>query len=283
MKKQIRKCVITVVMLIIATAMCAAAGDDACDPATALRAMREDPALAEQAMSLTVKALVLRLDCKLDAGLLKEVLNDPESAEMLLMEKAPGCADKIQAVHTSNTEKSREILKSVVVDVVGYILTQRGCPEQREAVEALVDRELEMRVLQNNYLNCVVALHRIKTAERMYNSEHNEYTDNIITLAALLAAGETRDAETAEAEIGAACCAAADCDPENESERWNGDFGIDQDENGGFAIFGYPIGGPDCLIEVTLEGDDPATFEDCYAESQNDKREDNAEDEEISE
>ena len=242
-----------------------------CAIGAALESMRTDPDTAEKTMLRTVEGLIRRLDCKLSKDVMNDIRKDPAAAETIISEKDAACYMKLQDVYSKDTPGNRDVLRTVVADALEAWLDDIGCPHDREAIMALIDTEYHVRDLQFQYGECLTALHRIGSAERIYYSEHNAYTTDMDALGQQILAGDDRSAAAVEQEISRFCCAAASCDPKQPGEAWSAAFGLEIDDDGNFTIYGYPLGGPDCLILVTPDGDDPPTFKDCFDESNENK------------
>jgi hypothetical protein len=253
------------------------AADDAlrpeCDPAAALNNMNGDAEKATQIMLRTDEAMLQRLGCNINEDVMKEIRKTPEAFEIILTEKDPACHDKMFDLYHLDTKENRETLQQVVADVLDTYLQDLGCPRDREKIESLIALDFRLRDLGKNYTSCLMALQRIASAERMYKSGHSEYTSDFGDLLPLLVTSINPDETKPDPEIAKYCCGAAGCDPKKNSEAWTPSFGLELSDDGNFEIYGYPIGGPDCLIMVTPAGSDPDTFDACYAESEENKTE----------
>ena len=264
----------SLVLALFAAWPCPAQEDTAdCDAKEALRRMREDPDMAEETMSLTIRAMIKHLRCNISGDLVDQAAGNPLEAERLIASQAPDCYLKMYALQSGETEDNRAILLQVVADVVETQMADDGCHGVRSDIEELIEFEYQVRDMERNYLRCIGALHRVKSALRFYYNEHGHYTADMEELYSVLAMGLERSAEVAEQEIGESCCAAPGCDPDDPEEAWSAAFGIEiPEEDYDYLIYGYPVGGPDCLIMITPERDDPETFEACYQESEEDKQ-----------
>jgi hypothetical protein len=238
-----------------------------CDIGAALETMRTDPDTAEKTMLRTVEGLIRQLDCNLPKDVMNDIRKDPAAAETIISEKDPACYMKLQNVYSKDTPENREVLRTVVADALEAWLDDIGCPHDRDAILALINNEYHLRELQIQYGNCLMALHGISAAERIFYSENSAYTTDLDALGPHIIADEDRSATAVVREIRRFCCAAASCDPEQPGEAWSATFGLELNDDGNFTIYGYPIGGPDCLILVNPDGDDPPTFKDCFDES----------------
>jgi microcompartment protein CcmL/EutN len=239
-----------------------------CDPKTALEEIEQNQAEADALMAYTVEALVRRLRCAVSTSVMDSIRKDPGSAEVLLGEKAPECYAKMTAVYDADTADTVQAMIDAVAEAMERVLMDRGCPRMHEEVAALIGEEYRHRVEQIQFMTCVNELRRLASAQSILYSEQNRYTDDIKVLAKWLAPTESVDqsAPEAEARVAQACCGAAGCDPDDESVAWDAQWGMElEDEE--FALYGYPIGGPGCLIMVTPQGVDPTSVDLCIEES----------------
>lgn len=247
-------------------------GDDPdCEPQAVLAKAQEDQDMADKLMSRTVEGILRRLKCDLPRSVMDDIKNDPVSAEVILREKNPACYDKFMRESTVKAGDDLNIVESAVADALELQMSELGCQGGRDKIEALIKREYRVKLWSANYMNCVQALHQVRAAEESYKIDKGEYTADIGEIASFLVpGGESVSAEAAEAAVAKSCCSVPSCDVENNpGDAWNGDFGIDLSDDDGLLIYGYPIGGPDCLIMVSPVKDDPDNFVDCYEESEN--------------
>lgn len=246
----------------------AAADEATCDPKTALDEIQQNQAEADALMAYTVEALVRRLRCVVPTSVMDSIRKDPGSAEILINKNAPDCYAKMSAVYDADTSDTLEAMIEAVAEAMERVLLDRGCPRMHEEVADLVKEEYRHRIEEIHFMACVNELRRLATAQSILYSEKNYYTDDIMVLAKWLAPTETieKSAREAEERVARACCGAADCQPGDASLAWDAQWGMELD-NGDFALYGYPIGGPGCLIMVTPQGVDPTSVDLCIEES----------------
>lgn len=264
---------------------CAARGDDEpaaenparpeCEPAAALAQMQQDPDLAKQMMVRTVEGIIGRLRCNVDAKIMGQIRDDPTMAEELLKSNSPECYDKLKDLYTSKTDEDKSELEDVVGDAIEYRLKDMGCPGERDKIDELIAREYRNRRLSANYIGCVMALHQVLSAENEYKNRKGNYTTDIGELSAYISTTMDHTAADAEAGVSASCCSVPRCEPAKPGEAWTAAFGLELSEKHGVAVYGYPIGGPDCLLMITPEFDDPKDYQGCYDESEEDAKKNN--------
>lgn len=242
-----------------------------CEPGAVLARTQEDPEMADKLMSRTVEGILRRLKCDLPGQIMDDIKKDPVSAEVILREKSPVCYDKLTRETKVKSGDELNIVESAVADALELQMAEMDCPGGRGKIEALIKREYRVKQWSANYMTCVQALHQVRAAEERYKIDKGVYAPDIGEIASFLVpGGESVSAEAAEAAVAKSCCSVPSCDVEdNPGDAWNGDFGIDLSEEDGLLIYGYPIGGPDCLIMVSPTKDDPDNFVDCYEESEN--------------
>lgn len=247
----------------------AAAQTGSCDPETAMKEIEQNEAESDKLLSYTVEALVQRLRCVLPTSVMDGIRKDPGSAELAISKEAPECYARMTEVYNADTADRVQDMVEAVTEALERVLMDRGCPRMREETAAFVNREYELRVLNVRFMMCVNELRRLASAQSILFSEQNRYTADIRELAKWLApTGEvSASAEQAEASVARACCGAAGCDPGDESVAWDAAWGMEL-EDGEFAIYGYPVGGPGCLILVTPHGVDPTSVDLCIEESE---------------
>jgi len=258
-----------IIFCLALTARPAPAADDpaACDPKAVMARAEDDPAMADKLMAYTVEALLTRLRCSVPTSVMDKIRKDPADAELLLDEHDPDCYDKMRLAYMSSTREDLETMIQAVTDALERLIMDLGCPRDHDAVAAMVANDYLRRALEMNYMDCVNALRRVASAEKIYYNEHDAYTDDMEDLAPWIAPAEDRTARGAEASIASSCCAASGCRPDDASVSWDAQWGLELD-GGAFSVYGYPIGRPDCLILITPDSADPATFEQCLEESE---------------
>jgi len=255
----------------------AADDEEYCNIYALIAKTREDETLANEMMANAALLFADKMECSLTKKDKEEIKKNPEEAEMIISSRDIECYKKMQEIYAKGDEESNALIDDVTAEAIMVIADEKGCKTSKNEILKVIKREEAIKDKEQNFKKCLFTLHRVLTAEKMQKDKSGEYTTDLNILAPHIvpAGGDALPiAMFALDEIRQSCCAAPDCDEKKPEERWNVDFGIELSKDYNIIIYGYPIGGPNCLVMVTPEKDDPADFGACYREAEEDAAED---------